>query len=196
MAYLVMVSVVFGVNLLPAFGPPTWTVLATYGLTGHLNPVVLVVGGAAGAASGRLVLALATRRLRSHLGGKRLQNLEAASSFLTASKRRSVLGLLLFALSPVPSAQLFEAAGLMDVRLGPVLGVFFAGRLVSYSVYVGGASALRGTPLGDAVASSITGWWGVAVQVGLLLAVAGLTQIDVGRLVRRGRRSAAGFRRD
>ncbi|HEU5004218.1 MAG TPA: hypothetical protein VFW71_15760 [Actinomycetota bacterium] len=189
MAYLVMVAVVFGINLLPAFGPPTWSVLATYRLTSHLNGVALVVLGAGAAASGRLVLALATRRLRPRLGGKRLKNLQAASSYLTASRRRSVVGLVLFALSPIPSAQLFEAAGLLDVRLGPALGVFFAGRLVSYSLYVGGASALRGTALGDVTAGLLTGGWGIAAQVVLLLGVAALVQINLGKLIQRWERS-------
>ena len=189
MTYLVLVAVVFGVNLLPAFGPPTWTVLAAYSLTGHLNPVALVGAGAAAAVSGRLVLALACRRVGPHLGGHRLKNLENARAFLTADKRRTVVGLLLFALSPIPSAQLFEAAGLLRLPLRPVLAVFFAGRLVSYSIYVGGASAVRGTPLGDMVASSLTGWLGVAVQVVLLAVVATLAEVDLGRLVRsRGRR--------
>lgn len=42
---------------------------------------------------------------------------------------------------PVPSAQLFAGAGLMGVRLVPLTAAFFAGRIVSYSLYVGAASA-------------------------------------------------------
>lgn len=36
---------------------------------------------------------------------------------------------------------MFEAAGLAKVRLGPLLTAFSIGRLVSYSIYVGAASA-------------------------------------------------------
>ncbi|MCW2691467.1 MAG: hypothetical protein JWM67_71, partial [Mycobacterium sp.] len=33
--YLVLLAVVFGVNLLPAFGPPTWAVLVFFRLDQH-----------------------------------------------------------------------------------------------------------------------------------------------------------------
>lgn len=48
----------------------------------------------------------------------------------------------LFALSPLPSAQLFVAAGLVDAPLVPLIAAFFAGRLVSYTIYVTAASSL------------------------------------------------------
>jgi membrane protein YqaA with SNARE-associated domain len=185
MSYLAMMGVVFGVNLLPAFGPPTWSVLAVYGLRGHHAPVALVLGAVA-AASGRLVLALACRGLRSRLSDRRTANLAAARELLTGNPRRSLMGLALFALSPIPSAQLFEAAGLMGVTLGPVVAVFFAGRLVSYSLYVGGATALRGTHVGRVVSASLTGPWGIALQVVLLGGVVALAQVDwVSLLARR-----------
>lgn len=189
MNYLVMVAVVFGVNLLPAFGPPTWSVLAVYGLRGHMAPVALVGLGACAAASGRLTLALACRRLSNRLSPAMAANLSAAREFLTGNRRRSLIGLLLFALSPIPSAQLFEAAGLMGVALAPIVAVFFAGRLVSYSVYVGGASALRRTELGRLLAGSLTGVWGIALQVLLLASVVALARINwVGVLARSGSR--------
>jgi hypothetical protein len=34
MQYLVLFAIVFGVNLLPAFGPPTWTLLVFARITG------------------------------------------------------------------------------------------------------------------------------------------------------------------
>lgn len=51
---------------------------------------------------------------------------------LEHNRARGILGLALFALWPLPSVQLFEAAGLTSVRLLPFTLVFFAGRLVSY----------------------------------------------------------------
>ncbi|HLY83173.1 MAG TPA: hypothetical protein VKQ71_09305, partial [Acidimicrobiales bacterium] len=154
MSYLVAVGVIFGVNLLPAFGPPTWSVMVLLKLHSHLNPVALVGLGAVAAALGRYVLAVASRKLRGRLSAERTANLAAAREQLTANRARSFVGLGLFALSPVPSAQLFEAAGLMDVRLPPVVTAFFAGRLVSYSIYVAGASALTHTTFGQIISSS------------------------------------------
>lgn len=39
MTHLLAFGVVFGVNLLPAFGPPTWAVLVLFRLRSRLNPV-------------------------------------------------------------------------------------------------------------------------------------------------------------
>jgi uncharacterized membrane protein YdjX (TVP38/TMEM64 family) len=52
-------------------------------------------------------------------------------------------GLALFALSPLPSAQLFVAAGLVDASLLPLTAAFFAGRIVGYTLYVTAASAAK-----------------------------------------------------
>lgn len=67
MGYLVLAGVVFGVNLLPAFGPPTWTLLVFFRLQSSLAVAPLVLIGVLAAASGRLVLAYASRRLRDRL---------------------------------------------------------------------------------------------------------------------------------
>jgi len=185
MGYLAMMAVVLAVNLLPAFGPPTWSVLAIYGLRGHLAPVPLVALGAASAAAGRSLLALAARRVRGRLAPRRVENLAAARDYLAAHRGHSALALLLAALSPIPSAQLFEAAGLIGVALPPLVGAFFAGRLVSYSIYVGGALALRRTAMGNIVAGSLTGPWGIALQVVLLAGVVALARVNWVRLLER-----------
>ena len=67
MAYLAVFAIVFGVNLLPAFGPPTWAILVFTRLHWHLNPVALVVIGAVAAASGRYLLARGARRFSGRL---------------------------------------------------------------------------------------------------------------------------------
>jgi membrane protein YqaA with SNARE-associated domain len=176
--YLVMAAVVLGVNLLPAFGPPTWSVLILFRLHSHLNPVALVLIGALAAGTGRYLLAEACRRLRGRLSAKRAASLEAARTALTGNTRRSLIGLALFAFSPIPSSQLFVAAGLLDVAILPLVAIFFAGRLVSYSIYVAGASAASHTSAGRLVTSSFTSPVGVAIQFGLLLAVVLLARVD------------------
>jgi hypothetical protein len=54
--WLLALGAIFGVNLLPAFGPPTWAVLVFFRLNSELPAVPLVLLGALAAASGRLVL--------------------------------------------------------------------------------------------------------------------------------------------
>lgn len=176
--YLLAALVVLGVNLLPVLAPPTWAVLVLLRLTADAATVPLVLIGACAAASGRMLLALAFRHLARWLPRRYVANVTAAGELLTARPRAMVVGLGLFALSPVPSAQLFEAAGLMSVRLVPLTLAFFLGRLVSYSVYVGGASAVRRTAVGELLTDSLVSPWGIALQLVLLAGLVLLGRVD------------------
>jgi hypothetical protein len=166
----IVLGVIFAVNLLPAFGPPTWAVLVFFSFKFGLPTPMLVVGGAIAAATGRLVLAGSARRFRPRLSRERLESLDRAEVALTRNRMRSTGGLALFALSPVPSGQLFVGAGLMTVSLGPLTAAFFAGRLVSYSIYVGAASVASDS-LGSIAVDALTSPLGVALQLAMLLAL-------------------------
>lgn len=184
--YLVVAAAVFGLNILPAFGPPTWAILVLFNLHGDYSTPVLVVVGALAAAAGRLVLAGGTRALRRFLPQHYRENLEAAGDALGKRRGRSLAMLALFAVSPVPSAQLFEAAGLLrTARLVPLTAAFFAGRIVSYAIYVGGSGALKNTDTGDVLASSLTSPWGVALQVAMLVALVLLARVNWSRVLSR-----------
>jgi len=181
--YLLAFGAIFAVNLLPAFGPPTWAVLVAFKLHNDLAFAPLVLGGAVAAASGRLLLAHTSRRLRSRFSAERLENLAAAQDALSGDRRRAAGGLALFALSPVPSAQLFVAAGVLTVPLVPLTAAFFAGRLVSYSLYVGGASLARES-LGDTLTGAFSSPVGIGLQVLMLGALVLLLRVDWARLLR------------
>lgn len=183
-SYLVVVGVVFGVNLLPAFGPPTWALLVFFRLHSHINPVALVLLGAVSAAGGRIVLARGARKLRGHLKPARLERLTAARDVLLKRKAGALAALALFTVSPLPSAQLFIAAGLLDVRLVPATAAFFAGRLVSYSLYVGLAT-VADQHLGGFVSHSLGSPWAIAVQVILLAGLVALPLVDWRRVLHR-----------
>jgi membrane protein YqaA with SNARE-associated domain len=171
MAPLLAVAVVFAVNLLPAFGPPTWAILVFFSVQSNAPAVPLILLGALAAASGRFLLASGTRRLRPRLSTDRLRHLDRAQAAVSANRGRSAAGLALFALSPVPSGQLFVAAGLMTVRLVPLTLAFFAGRLVSYSIYVGAAS-IAAASLGEIVTDALTSPLGLGLQVAMLVGLA------------------------
>ena len=177
--YLIFFAIVFGVNLLPAFGPPTWSIIALYTLGGDLALPILVPVGALAAVSGRLLLGLATRYLGARLLSARTQdNLAAAREALEQRRGSTLLGLGLFALSPLPSAQLFMAAGLARMRLLPFTAAFFAGRFVSYTIYGVTAHTIRATSLGEVIRSGLTSPWGIALQVAMLAGIVALTRID------------------
>jgi hypothetical protein len=181
---LALVGVVFALNLLPAFGPPTWAVLVFFRLQSHIPAVPLVAFGALAAASGRLLLARGSRHFRGRLSPKRVESLDAVQGVLAGSRRRALAGLGLFALSPLPSAQLFVGAGLLGVSLLPLTAAFFAGRLVSYSIYVGAASAARHS-LGSIFGKAFASPWGIALQVLMLAALVALVRVDWAKVIAR-----------
>jgi membrane protein YqaA with SNARE-associated domain len=188
--YLALSGVVFGVNLLPAFGPPTWSVLVFFRLQSHIPAVPLVLLGALAAASGRLVLATGSRHFRDHLSAERLEHLAAARDALAGGRRRAIAGLGLFALSPLPSSQLFIAAGLVAVPLVPLTAAFFAGRLVSYSIYVTAASAVKNS-LGSTFTSVFTSPVGIALQLAMLAGLVALMRINWASILSRRRRGSS-----
>ena len=170
MQYLAVAAVVFGINLLPAFGPPTWAVLVFTRIHWHLQPVALVVIGATAAMAGRYLLARAARHFSGRFPARLRDNLEDARSLL---ERRRIGALALFGVfvvSPLPSAQLFVAAGLLDLPLGLLTWAFFLGRLVTYSLYVGLAT-LAERQFGNVVDQVFGAPWSVALQLSLLAAV-------------------------
>lgn len=176
--YLTLFAIVLGVNLLPAFGPPTWSILVIFVLNTQAPPAPLILIAALAAALGRFGLAHAFRLFARRLSAKTRRNLAAARAALEKNRRNAILALGLFALSPVPSAQLFEAAGLAGVRLLPFTAAFFVGRMVSYSIYVLTAAGLRATSLGDTFRDAITSPLGILIQLAMLIALVAFARID------------------
>lgn len=96
--------------------------------------------------------------------------MENASTHLTKSKGHAVALMLLFLFSPLSSAQLFEAAGIMQrLPLLPICAAFAAGRVVTYSSYVYGSKALQATSLGELIARNITSPQAIALQIAMIL---------------------------
>jgi uncharacterized membrane protein YdjX (TVP38/TMEM64 family) len=176
-AYLILFLVVFGVNLLPAFGPPTWSVIVWFALGSDLPLPGLVLVAATASSSGRFLLAHGFRLLSYKVSEKTRRNLAAARAAFERQKYHGLLALVFFAASPLPSAQQFAAVGLAGVRILPFMLAFFLGRLVSYSFYAGSAKLLDDyTSLGDIFRASIASPWGIAVNVILLAGLVALAK--------------------
>jgi membrane protein YqaA with SNARE-associated domain len=188
---ILLAAGVFGVNLLPAFGPPTWALLVFARLHSSIPAIPLVLVGAASAAGGRLLLGLASGHFKERLSSHRREGLESLRELAERRRGSAALGLALFALSPVPSAQLFVGAGILGVRLVPLTAAFFAGRLVSYSIYVAGASAAR-KQLGSVLSESFSSPIGIAIQLVMLAALVALVRIDWSDVIARRRARGSG----
>lgn len=170
-------GVVFALNLLPAFGPPTWIALAFLRINLDVAAVPLVIVGAMASASGRYTLARGARRIRTRLPAERRESLEALRDHLESRPSTTAALLATFLVSPLPSAQLFIAAGLSDIRLWRLTAVFFAGRLVTYSIYVAG-TVVAVDKFGDVLTHGIYSPLGVALQLLMIAGLVALVRID------------------
>lgn len=179
--------VVFGLNILPAFAPPTWLAMSMFGFkypSMHAGLVALVA--AAGATSGRLLLAhFAGRIVKSRFVSDAMRdNLAGVGAIVRTRRSLSVAVFLLFAFSPLPSNALFLAYGLTRAPLTLLAVPFFLGRFASYAVaFAGGAMVSR------RFESQMTDWgpwfwvYFALVQVALLALVYGFARVDWRRTV-------------
>lgn len=176
--WLLVVAVTVALNIIPAFMPPTWTVLAYFHLQHGLGVVPLALVGAAGATCGRALLALASRSGAARFVPQRWRtNSEALADTLRQRRSLGLAALGLFALGPIPSNHLFIAAGLARAPLGPILLVFGVARCLSYLVWVS-ATGVAATSLTTAIAPRIGSGAAIAVQLVGFAALIGLMQID------------------
>jgi hypothetical protein len=164
--------------MVPAFAPPTWSILVFFTLQYHMNPLALVLLGVVSATLGRAVLANVFRAIRSWLPKGYVANMGRIGAKIEENPRRSLGLLTLFFLSPISSAQLFEAAGIIKrIALSPLLLAFAGGRFISYSFYVSGASALKETSLGQITKNELTSPLAIAIQVLLILGLVALGNV-------------------
>jgi len=175
---MALAAVVLFFNLMPAFAPPTWAALVLFSLNTELHPFVIVIIGAIFAGTGRYLLARATGLCRNRISKKSLTNLEAAQIILTENNSRKLITIGMFVVSPLPSAQLFEAAGLMGVRLLPLTLAFFSGRIVTYNFYVFGASELKAHGVGELITKEFRSVWAILFQLIMIGSVVLLTRIN------------------
>lgn len=175
---IALAGVVLFFNLMPAFAPPTWAALVLFSLNTNLHPIVIVAVGAVCAGTGRYLLARATGLFRNRISKNSLSNLEAAQKILTENNSRKLITIGMFVLSPLPSAQLFEAAGLMGVRLLPLTLAFFSGRIVTYNFYVFGASELKAHGIGELITKEFTSVWAILFQLVMIGSVVLLTRVN------------------
>ncbi|CAB4589133.1 unannotated protein [freshwater metagenome] len=187
--YLFAILIIIVMNALPAFAPPTWMALVFFLLNYDLNPVVLVALGVASATSGRAILAWYFRKF-SHLVPTRFsQNMEYAGNFLSSNSSKKYAVLALFLISPISSAQLFEAAGMAKtVPLKPLLAAFAAGRTISYSTYVTGASVIAASSIGEVIIHDLKSPWAIAAQLAMIIAFVIFGSIDWKRILEKGSR--------
>ena len=184
MNWLVVWALAVALNAVPAFMPPTWSVLAYFHLYQGLPVLPLAVVGALGATMGRAILAIGSR-----VFGERFvptswrANIEALVATLQSRPTLALPSLALFALGPVPSNHLFVAAGLARAPLPPILLVFASARCVSYVLWVSAAN-VADRSLREALGLRVGEWGTVVLQLAGFALIVLLMRIDWRRLLR------------
>ncbi|CAB4998637.1 unannotated protein [freshwater metagenome] len=177
--YLALIAVILIANAMPAFAPPTWTILVFFLFNYDLHPAALVILGVLAASTGRGFLAWYFRKFARYVPTRFSKNMEYAGHYFQEGSGKKYSILALFLISPISSAQLFEAAGLMKtIALKPLLAAFALGRTISYTTYVTGAAAIAGSTVGDVFIHELKSPWAIATQIAMILGLVALGNID------------------
>ena len=173
---------VFFLNVIPVFAPPTWMVFSFLGFQfpEHMG-VLLALVGALAATLGRYTLAKGSHLIvRRHvLSHEARQNVDAIQEQIGHRKKLTFGVFLFYAFTPLPSNYLFIAYGLTTMELKLIAIPFFIGRSVSYSFWTLTASSVaRKIALDNSDALSYLSVYFVASQIFLLCAVYLFTRVD------------------
>ena len=182
MGILLLFLVVFLLNVVPAFAPPTWMVLSFVGFRHpgrNLAPLILV--GALAATMGRVVLAKMSRLVirQRLLSPSARENVDAIKERLEGRPKVTFSVFLLYAFTPFPSNYLFIAFGLTAMELKLIAIPFFVGRSISYSFWAITASTVaRRNSFGLTEGLSYLSVYFVVSQLVLLSIVYAFTRLD------------------
>lgn len=181
-AILLLFATVFGLNLIPAFAPPTWMVFSYIGFRYvAVNHVLLAIVGATAATLGRMVLAKSARVLvrQRFLSEDSRRNIDTIREYLEPRRKLTFGVFLAYAFTPFPSNYLFIAYGLTTMPLRRIAAPFFIGRSISYSFWgITASTVARRIALESTDALSYLSVYFVASQILLLSLIYIFTRID------------------
>jgi hypothetical protein len=179
--FLLVFLVIFVLNVVPVFAPPTWSVLSFIAIRLDSNLVLLAVVGAVAATLGRLVLAKLSRVIirQRFLSDATRENIDVVKDRLESKTTLTLGALLFYAFSPFPSNHLFIAYGLTTLRLKLIAIPFLAGRMMVYSFWAFTASgAAQMLNYRSDTSRSIFSYYFIASQLLGLLSIYLFTKID------------------
>ncbi len=125
--------IIFALNVIPAFAPPTWIVLSYFYIAEPQNILLLVLIGVTASTCGRFILAKASGKIFDISAGKeKKEEMKFLREKLHKGKWKKFLFSFFFSLGPLPSNALFIAVGATKIKLREILIGFFAGRTLGY----------------------------------------------------------------
>lgn len=182
MTLLSLIAIIFVLNCLPAFAPPTWMVLSVITLSSpSANPWITALSAAGAATAGRLVLAkMAYILVRQRwLSARTRENVDLVKTRLEKQRVMTFGAVFAYTCSPLPSNSLFIAYGLTSLPLAPVAAASFIGRFLTYSFWVVMAMEVAQKAVVDeGTAFVYLGGYFVVTQVLMLGLVVLFTKLD------------------
>lgn len=179
---LLVFLVIYVLNLIPAFAPPTWMVFSFLGFRyPWLNLKLLALVGAAAATLGRVTLAKLSQVVirQKFMSQSSRENIDAIREHLKGRDKATAGIFLFYAFTPFPSNYLFIAYGLTTLPLRLVAIPFLIGRTISYSFWGLTSSTVARRFLSEShEAISYFSAYFVLSQVLLLLLVYAFTRVD------------------
>lgn len=136
--YLGIFLLMFVINVVPAFMPPTWLFLSTlyFLFPQYFHPVLLVFTGAFASSFGRFVLSYMGSASRRMMREKRRRSMDRVGQALRSKKHAGFILSLFFALSPLPSNFYFLMLGEIRCQYFSIFLGFWLGRLISYWIMI------------------------------------------------------------
>jgi hypothetical protein len=136
--YFGIFLLVFVLNTVPFFMPPTWIVLSTvyFLFPQQFNPLLLALTGAFASTFGRVILCRIGAVSRKLMSENRKTSMDRAGQALRSKKYGGLILTFLYALTPLPSNAFFLIMGTMRCHFFTIFLGFWLGRLISYEITI------------------------------------------------------------
>jgi membrane protein YqaA with SNARE-associated domain len=126
-----------GVDLIPVFAPPAWTVMVFFLVKFRLNPWLVLVLGVCGSTLGRYFFSLYIPKVSDRIIKRRKnEELEFVGKKLGGTLWKTWLFVLIYTLLPLSTTALFTAAGLARIKPLHTLPPFFVGKFASDALMI------------------------------------------------------------
>jgi hypothetical protein len=181
---LVAFALVFVINMIPAFMPSSWMVLAFFYIRFDLPLLVLTIGGALISGLGRLVLAKGSAAFQRRFVHGKESDLQQLGAFLDRHRNYVAPATFAYTLTPFPTNNLFIAAGMVGVNLTWVLAGFWAGRILADTFWVWTTHRVFDS-IGAVFGTAVRGPIAIGLQLASLVSVFLFYQLPWGRWLRR-----------
>ena len=177
-------ALVLVINMVPAFMPSSWMVLAFFYIRFDLPLLVLTIGGALVSGLGRLALARGSAEFRRRFINGKEEDLRQLGAFLDHHRNYVAPATFAYTLTPFPTNNLFIAAGMAGVNLTWVLAGFWAGRILADTFWVWTTHRVFDS-IGDVFGTAVRGPIAIGLQLSSLVSVFLFYQLPWGRWLRR-----------